>query len=371
MEQRIYLDNNASTPLDPAVLDKLIHDQRHYFGNPSSTHSFGREAKARLTQARDTIAKYLCVRPNEIVFTSGATEGLNAILRGLALDKPGHIISSDVEHSCVYSTLKELEKLGNTVSYLQAGLHGSITSEAVRAAIRQDTRFVAVMAVNNETGVKTDLKGIAEVCLAYRVPLIVDGVAMLGKEIIELHPGISAMCFSGHKLHAPKGVGFSFIRTQLKFPSMVTGGEQEMLRRGGTENMSGIVALAEAVRVLSRELPSAKERMQLLRDRFEKEVMKNCSFVTVNGTGPRIVNTSNLAFGEMDGESLLMKMDMLGLAASHGSACSSGALEPSRVLLNMGIPLKLARSSIRFSLSRFTTEEEIAKAIEIIIKAVR
>lgn len=366
MEQRIYLDNNATTPLDPAVRQILIHDQTHYFGNPSSTHSFGREAKSRLTQARDTIAKHLGVRSNEIIFTSGATEGLNAILRGLAQHKPGHIISSDVEHSCVYSTLKDLQK-NNQVTFLKAGLHGAITSDAVRNAIQSDTRFVVLMAVNNETGVKTDINAIAEICSVHQIPFIVDGVALLGKESFTLHPGISAMCFSGHKFHAPKGVGFSFIRSQLKFPSIQTGGEQEMLRRGGTENLSGIIALAEAVKCIR---PEATERMRELRDLFEAEVMKQLPFVTVNGLGSRVVNTSNLAFGEVDGESLLMKFDMMGLAVSHGSACSSGALEPSRVLLNMGIPLKLARSSIRFSLSRFTTEDEVRRAVKIVVNAI-
>ncbi len=369
MDKRIYLDNNASTPLDPSVLNSLIQDQRHYFGNPSSTHSFGREAKARLTQARDTIAKYLGVRANEIIFTSGATEGLNAILRGLVLSKPGHIISSDVEHSCVYATLKELEKQGCAVTFLKTGLHGAITPQAVSDAITSNTRFVVLMAVNNETGVKTDLQGIAAICQARGIPFIVDAVALLGKEKIELHPGISAMCFSGHKVHAPKGIGFNFIRTQLKFPSLQTGGEQEMMRRGGTENVSGIIALAEAVKLLNHELPQATERMRQLRDFFETEIIKHCPYVTINGAGPRVVNTSNLAFGELDGEGLLMKMDMLGLAASHGSACSSGALEPSRVLLNMGVPLKLARSSIRFSLSRFTTEDEIRQAIQIVLRS--
>lgn len=363
MEQRIYLDNNATTPIDPTVLKLLIDDQSHHFGNPSSTHSFGREAKARLTQARDTVAKYLGVRPTEIIFNSGATEGLNALLRGYLQAKPGHVITSDVEHSCVYTTLKSLS---HPTTFLKAGLHGAITPEAVRDAIQADTRLVTLMAINNETGVRTDLAPIAELCLNRNIPFIVDGVALLGKDTIDLHPGITAMCFSGHKLHAPKGIGFSFIRSQLKFPSIQTGGEQEHLRRGGTENLSGIIALAEAVKLLPAVLPEAALRMQALRDRFEQEIINRLPFVTINGTGPRIANTSNLAFGEHDGESLLMKMDMMGLAASHGSACSSGALEPSRVLLNMGIPLKKARSSIRFSLSRFTTEEEITRAIEIV-----
>jgi len=368
MGQRIYLDNNASTPLDPSVLNLLIHDQSHHFGNPSSTHSFGREAKARLTHARDLVAKYLGVRPVEIVFNSGATEGLNALLRGFLQAKPGHVISSDVEHSCVHTTLKSLNL---PTTFLKSGLHGAVTPKAVCEAFQSDTQLVTLMAVNNETGVRTDLALIAELCLSRNIPFIVDGVALLGKDKIDLHPGISAMCFSGHKLHAPKGVGFSFIRSQLKFPSIQTGGIQEHFRRGGTENISAIVALAEAVNLLHGVLPEACQRMEALRDRFERDVMAQLPFVTINGAGPRIANTSNLALGDCDGESLLMKMDMMGLAASHGSACSSGALEPSRVLLNMGIPLKQARSSIRFSLSRFTTEEEIARAVEIVVKAAK
>ncbi len=369
MKQRIYLDNNASTPLDPRILDVVAQDLRISIANPSSTHSFGQESRKRLVEARQTIASYLEVKPSEIVFTSGATEAANLVIRGLfEKEFKGHIITSSVEHACVYSTVKALEPLGISSSFLQPGLWGAVTPETVKAALRSDTRLIALMAVNNETGVKTDIAAIAEIAQKAKVPLLVDGVALLGKEPFTIPPGVSAMIFSGHKFHAPKGIGFAYLSSQLQIKPQLTGGVQENNKRGGTENISGIVGMAEAVRLLKKELPAASERMASLRDRLEKGILSQLPFVMVNGAGPRIGNTSNLAFGNLDGEALLMRLDLEGIAVSHGSACHSGALEPSRILLNMGLPMALARSSLRFSLSRFTTEEEIDACIEAVTK---
>lgn len=372
MKNRIYLDNNATTQIDPRVLEVVIDDLKNHFGNPSSAHSFGQDSRNRLAKARQTIAHYLKVKPNELIFTSSGTESLNMVIRGYFSSKcEGHIITSNVEHSCVYATVKQLEERGCSVSYLSTGLWGTVTVDAVRDSIRPDTRIIVLMAVNNETGVKTDIESIASLAHENNIPFVVDGVALLGKEPFTIPLGVSSICFSGHKIHAPKGVGLTFLRSGQKVSPLMTGGDQESGRRGGTENMSGIIGFAEAVRLLQEVLPDASRHMKQLRDRFETELMKKLPGVAVNGQGPRVVNTSNLSFEGVDGEALLASLDMEGVAASHGSACSSGALEPSRILLKMGVSEKVARSSLRFSISRFTTELEIDEAIDIIVRVVK
>ncbi|MBA3816951.1 MAG: cysteine desulfurase [Parachlamydiaceae bacterium] len=371
MSKRIYLDNNAGTFIDPRVADEIVAILKEPLGNPSSTHSFGQKARNQLSKARNTIASFLGTKASEIVFTSGGTEGMNFLIRGiLAQQHSGHVITSSVEHSCVNGTLKSMEASGFTVSFLPPGLYGAITAEAVHAALRPDTSLICLMAVNNETGVKTDLEAIAAIADEKKIPMIVDGVAMMGKEIFSIPKGISAMSFSGHKFHAPQGIGFSFIRSGLKLSPLLTGGGHEFGKRAGTENILGILSLAKAVELLKEELPMSSKHMLDLRERFEGILHNALANVSINGQGPRVCNVSNIAFSGVDGESLLLALDAAGVAASHGSACSSGALEPSRILLNMGIPQALVRSSLRFSFSHFTTEQEIDEACTIIIKLV-
>lgn len=371
MPPRIYLDNNGSTALDPRICELLNQSMLMLAGNPSSTHSFGQRTRALISKARDTIAAYLHVKPTEVVFTSGGTEGANMVLKGIMQKPGGHLITSTVEHSCVYATAQFLEKNGTEVTFLAPGPMGAVTPEAVKAAIRPNTQLIALMAVNNETGVKTDIEAIAAIAQEASVKLFVDGVALLGKETFVIPAGVSAMSFSGHKCHAPSGVGIAVIRSGIKLQPLLIGGEQEFGRRAGTENVLGIVALGKAVELLSLELPRASQQMKALRDLFEQEILRQLPNVHVNGSGPRTVNVSNLAFAGCDGEALLIALDAAGVSASHGSACSSGALEPSRILLNMGIPLELVKGSIRFSLSRFTTEEEILRAVEIIVRVIK
>ncbi len=366
MKKRIYLDNNATTGIDPRVLEAMLPELSTTPSNPSSIHHFGQKAKQRLQQCRETIAAFFKVKPLEVLFTSGGTEAMNLMLRGFfPKEASGHVITSNVEHACVYYTLKDLEKNGLNVSYLPAGLLGAVSPEQVRNAIRPDTRFIVLTAVNNETGIKHDLDPIGQTALEAGIPLIVDGVAWLGKELFDLHPGISGIAFSGHKFHAPKGVGFAIVRSSLKIHPCITGGQQEYSLRAGTENLPGIVGLTKAVELLRIELPEATHRMALLRDRLEAGLMQRANPVIVNGMGKRICNTCNLSFPNDNGEDLLIALDMAGIAVSHGSACASGALEPSRVLTNMDLPPQIARSAIRFSLSRDTTLEEIDQTIEI------
>lgn len=372
MKPRIYLDNNATTGVDPRVAQAVALEMTALPSNPSSVHYFGQEARKRLLHARETIAQALNLKPHEVIFTSGGTESMNMLIHGVLAGKQNaHAITSNVEHSCIYKTLARYASQGTDVSFLPAGLWGAVQTDAIAKAIRPNTRAVILSAVNSETGVKHDLETIGALCLQHKIPFIVDGVALIGKEAFQIPKGISAMGFSGHKFHAPKGVGFAFVRSDLQLEPYLSGGDQEYGKRAGTENLPGIIGLAQAVSLLRIELPAASERMKDLRDHLQSELCYQLDPVIVNGQGPRVVNTCNLSFPGVQGEDLLMALDLGGIAVSHGSACSSGALEPSRVLTNMGIPFQEARSAIRFSLSRQTTKEEIDQCIEAVVAIVR
>jgi cysteine desulfurase len=362
--KKIYLDNNSTTALDPRVIDAMQEVLTPIPFNSSSVHSFGQESRKLLTKSRDTIAHALHVRPQELIFTSGGTEALNLLLRGFS--KPGcHILTSDVEHPAVRETL---ESLNAKITYLPAGLWGAIQPHQIEEALTPETNLIVLMAANNITGVKTDINAIAAIARHRNIPFIVDGVQLLGKENFHIPAGVSAMAFSGHKLHGPTGIGFAFVRSSYKLPAQITGGSQEHGRRAGTENLLGIIGLAKAVELLATELPAATERMRELRDRLAQGLMEKLGNIVVHGQGPRICNTVHIGFPGIDGETLLMQLDLAGIAASHGSACTSGGLEPSPILLNMHIPASVARTSIRFSLCRTTTQDDIDMAIELISK---
>lgn len=368
---RIYLDNNASTFVDPHVVDVIAETLKSFPGNPSSTHVFGRESRQLLIKSREVIASYLKVRPKEIIFTSGGTEGANMLIRGLLEGnaRKGHIITSNLEHPCVLNSVERLMEEGYEATLLSPGLKGAVSPQEVQAAIQPNTVLIALMAVNNETGVKTDIPTIAQIAEQAKIPFFVDGVALFGKEPFQIPFGVSGMSFSGHKFHAPKGSGFVYLKANQKFSPLLVGGEQEYNKRGGTENLADIAGMAEAVRRLESVLPEASRQMLELRTYFETTLQKLLgSKVSINGEGERINNTVNLAFSGIDGESLLLALDIKGIAVSHGSACSSGAMEPSRILLNMGIPLERAKQSLRFSLSRFTTKAEIDHTIQALLE---
>ncbi len=352
--------------MDPRVLTAYVKALEDNLGNPSSIHCEGKRAKRLLDQCHQLIADIFRVKPYEVIFTSGGTEGAALLIQGLLQkETSAHAISSVAEHASVYQNLKAWEKRGGAVSFLPTGEWGAVSPDDVERAIQPNTRLIALMAANNETGVLTDIPKIASIAEKAAIPLIVDGVAWLGKEPISLPSGVSAMFFSGHKIYGPKGVGFCVCRHSLKLTPLFHGGGQEFQRRPGTENLPGIAALAHAVSLLPSEQESL-EQIRKLRDRFEQEVLSRVPDTVVNGQGPRLCNTSNLSFLRTDGETLLMNLDMQGLSASHGSACSSGALEPSRILLGMGLSLQRARSAIRFSLGRMTTEEDVIQAVHII-----
>lgn len=359
--KKIYLDNNGTTALDPRVIEAMQDVLVSIPFNPSSQHSFGKEAKRLITTSRDTISHALGVKPDELIFTSGGTEALNSLIRGLYTG--GSILSSNVEHPAVTETLKSLKA---PVTFLPAGLWGAIQPHQLEEAIESDTRLIVLTACNNITGVKTDLPAIAKIAEKHNLPLIIDGVQLLGKEVFHIPSGVTAMAFSAHKLHGPSGIGLAFLRHSHKMTPLITGGSQEKGRRAGTENLLGIVGFAKAVALLSHELPIATERMEALRNRLVQGLMDRLGNIVIHGQGPRNCNTAHIGFPDGDGETLLIQLDLAGIAVSHGSACTSGGLEPSPVLLNMGIPPSVARTSLRFSLSRFTTADEIEQTIETI-----
>ncbi len=359
----IYLDHNATTFLDPHVLAAMEPILSGTLGNPSSTHRFGQAAKALLAKATKEVAAYFGVQTADVVFTSGATEALNMVIR--SAPKGGHIITSSLEHIAV---LEALKFTGCEVTYLdpEPG-HGALSLKQIVEALTPRTSMLVVMAANNETGIKTDLDPIAAFAQERGLKLVVDGVAQLGKEPSKLPQGVTAACFSGHKIHAPTGVGVAIVRRAHRAHPLILGGPQQRGLRGGTENLAAIVGFAKALTLF----PESSAPIAHLRDRFEKDLQASLNDLVIHGADqPRVCNTSHIAFLGVDGETLLMQLDLAGVAVSHGAACSSGTLEPSRVLLNMGVSRDSARSSIRFSLSRFTTEEEIERAVRIIANVV-
>ena len=369
MKDFIYLDNNATTLLDPLVKKHMsfLPDKPY---NPSSIHFLGKEAKKIITQARDTIASALCAPSSTLYFTSGGTESMNMLINGLYSGK-GNILSTNIEHSCVFESLSHLQKNGVHVEYVPVGFEGAPSVDSIKAHINKETTMMVFSAVYSETGAKLNLEEVAKLALNHRITLVIDGVALLGKEAFTIYPGITGMGFSSHKLHGPKGVGLAYIAHDACCKPLLFGGPQENGQRAGTENLEGIHGFSKAVELLSIELPSASKKMEELRELFENVLKKQLPDVEINGTASRICNTSNIYFPDIDAESLLIAMDRYGICASAGSACSSGALEPSRVLLNMGFARKRAKSSVRFSFCRFNNKEEIEKAAIVICDIVK
>lgn len=368
MNEKIYLDNNATTSLDPTVLDSMIEELAAPPHNPSSIHSFGQEARKTLADCRSSIAKFLNVTSSEIFFTSGGTEGMNLLIRGALPDPASPIITSPIDHPCVYNTLEDLKEKGANVSYLPIDSYGAPKAKDLQKFLQPDTKLIVLSAANGETGIKLDIEGIAAVAKKANVPLILDGVALLGKEPFSIPEGVSGMAFSAHKFHGPQGVGFVFARSGFKLSPLITGGNQEKNLRSGTENLPGIVGMTQALSILDED--EAYAHMKSLREQFEARLTEKIPDLEINGEGPRLPNTSNIYFPGVDAESLLISLDMENIAASYASACASGALEPSRALLNMGLSKERASSSLRFSFSRMNTPEEVQRASEIIIALV-
>lgn len=368
MKPVIYLDNNATTAVDPAVVDAMLPYLTTAYGNPSSMHSFGGQVGQAVQQAREHVAALLGADPTEVVFTSCGTEGNNAAIQAAIKAQPDkrHLITTQVEHPAVLNVCKHLEKQGYTVTYLSVDRQGQIDLMELEAALTGDTALISTMAANNETGVLFPLKEIGSLAKAAGALFHVDAVQAVGKVPLDLDANqIDLLTLSGHKLHAPKGIGALYVRRGVRFRPFLIGGHQERNRRAGTHNVPGIVALGKAAE-LAQEHLTHLDRERHLRDRLEQGLLAAITDCEVNGGGsPRLPNTTNIGFKYIEGEAILYWLDQYGICASSGSACTSGSLEPSHVLQAMGLPYTILHGSIRFSLSRYTTQLEIERVLSI------
>ncbi|MBP0019190.1 MAG: cysteine desulfurase NifS [Cyanobacteria bacterium SBLK] len=368
MKDCIYLDNNATTRIDEEVLSAMLPYLTMYYGNPSSMHTFGGQVGKATRTARKQVASLLGAEESEIVFTSCGTEGDNAAIRAALLAQPDrrHIITTQVEHPAVLNLCRRLEKEGYTVTYLSVDERGQLDLYEVEAALTGNTALVSVMYANNETGTVFPVEQIAQMAKEYGALVHVDAVQVAGKIPLNMkNSAIDFLVISGHKLHAPKGIGALYVRRGTRFRPLLIGGHQERGRRGGTENVPGIVALGKAAELAEAHLANV-DREGHLRDRLEKGILETIPNTVINGDPRnRLPNTTNIGFKFIEGEAILLHLDRHGICASSGSACTSGSLEPSHVLRAMGLPYSVLHGSIRFSLSRYTTEEEVDRVLEV------
>ncbi len=374
-DQIIYLDNNSSTRIDPAVLEEMMPFLTERYGNPSSAHRFGAQVKDATKLAHERVAALLGCQPNEIVFTSGGTESDNTALHSALQMTPNrrHIVTTSVEHNAVLSFCQAVAKRGCEVTIVQVDGDGHLDVAEIERAIRPDTAVVSVMWANNETGVIFPLEEIAAICRAKGVVFHTDAVQAVGKMPIDLsRQSFQFLSLSGHKLHASKGVGALFVNRNSKFHPMVIGGPQEGGRRAGTDNVASIVGLGKAAELAAATLDAENTRVRALRDRFESTILARAEDVAVNGDpGARLPNTSNLAFTGIDAQAILIKLDQELVCCSLGSSCTTGAVEPSHVLRAMHLTNERARSSLRFSFGRYNTEAELDRVLEIIPRIIR
>ena len=369
MNRRVYLDHNASTPTHPEVVAAMLPYFSERFGNPSSVHGFGREARDGVDTAREQVAHFLRVGKEEIVFTSGGTESDNMAIKGVAMARGrGHLITSKIEHHAVLRAVQNLETLGFTASYLDVDGDGLVDPEAVRRAIRPDTVLISIMHANSEIGTIQLAREIGGIARAHGIPFHVDAVQTFGKTPLDLDAlNIDLLSFSGHKIYGPKGVAGLYIRKGTKMVSVQHGGEHERRRRAGTENVAGIVGLGQAVEIRGRDMAEEAERLTALRDRLWEGISRRVADVRLNGHPTRrLPGTCSICFRHVESESIVLGLDLKGIGVSAGSACTSGNVEPSYVLVAMGVPLDWAMGAVRTSLGRTTTAEDIDYVVDAI-----
>jgi cysteine desulfurase len=364
----VYVDNNATTQVAPEVFEAMKPFFHDLYGNPSSMHVKGGETQEAMVEAREKVAEFIGASPDEIVFTSCGTESDNAAILGTLESYPEkrHVISTRVEHPAVWTLCKHLEKKGYRVTMLSVDREGRLDLDELRAAISDDTVVVSIMYANNETGVIFPIEEIGQIVKARGIPFHTDAVQAAGKIPLDMKKStVDILSLSGHKLHAPKGIGVLYIRKGTKFSPFLIGGHQEKGRRGGTENIPYIIGLGKACDLAARHLEEENNRIRFLRDKLEQGVLERISDTLVNGDREnRLPNTASVSFQYVEGESILLMISNLGICASSGSACTSGSLEPSHVLRAMGVPFTAAHGSIRFSLSIYNTEEDIDYILE-------
>jgi cysteine desulfurase len=371
--QHFYFDHNATTPVAPEVLETAVSCLGQVYGNASSIHHFGQAAKQKLEAARRQVAALIHASPGEVVFTSGGTEADNLAVFGVAggvvraATRPqAHLITSAIEHPAVLAASAQLEREGVAVTRLPVSAGGTVNPDDVRRALRPETVLVSIMHANNELGTVQPVAEIARIAREAGVPLHVDGVQALGKIAVDVDAlGVDLYSMSGHKLYAPKGVGALYVRKGTRLAPIAFGGHHERDRRPGTENVPGIAAFGAACELAGRTLAAESERLASLRDRFENIVLDRISGTGINGSRwNRTPNTSNIYFDAVDGEAMVIALDLRGFAVSTGSACSSGAIAPSHVLTALGLPADRARSSLRFSLGRSNNAEQVDALVE-------
>ncbi|MDV2995474.1 MAG: Cysteine desulfurase NifS [Chroococcidiopsis sp. SAG 2025] len=363
MQTCIYLDNNATTRVDPEVVEAMLPYLSESYGNPSSMHTFGGQVGKAVKQARQQVAALIGADDSEIIFTSCGTEGDNAAIRAALQAQPDkqHIVTTQVEHPAVLNVCKQLETQGYSVTYLSVNRQGQIDLDELAASMTGNTALVTIMYANNETGVVFPIEQIGLRVKEYGALFHVDAVQAVGKIPLNMKTStVDLLTLSGHKLHAPKGIGALYVRRGVRFRPLLVGGHQERGRRAGTENVAGIVALGKAAEIELAHLATTTKKQKQLRDRLEKTLLETISDCEVNGDRKnRLPNTTNIGFKYIEGEAILLSLNHYGICASSGSACTSGSLEPSHVLRSMGLPYTTLHGSIRFSLSRYTTDAEV------------
>lgn len=376
MNKRIYLDHSATTRVKPEVLEEMLPVFTDYYGNPSSIHSFGREAKKLVDQARTRVAKALGALPEEIFFTAGGSESDNWVLRGVSYankNRGNHIITTAIEHHAVLHTCEQLEKEGFEVTYLPVDNYGMICLEDLKAAITDRTILISIMYANNEIGTIQPIEEIGKIARERNIYFHTDAVQAVGNVKIDVKAqNIDMLSLSAHKFYGPKGVGALYIRKGTRIVNLITGGGQERGKRAGTENVPGIVGLGKAIELATEDIDSYNEKLLKLRTKLINGVMERIPYTRLNGhPEKRLPGNANFSFEFIEGESLLLNLDMKGIAASSGSACTSGSLDPSHVLLAIGLPHEIAHGSLRLTLGDENTEEDIDYVLEVLPEIVQ
>ena len=367
MSRQVYLDHNASTPVHPEVVEAMLPYFSERFGNPSSVHGFGREAREGLETARDQIAHFLRVGKEEIVFTSGGTESDNMAVKGVAMARGrGHIITTKIEHHAVLRAVQILETQGFTATYLEVDGYGMVDPDALRRAIRPDTILISIMHANSEIGTVQPARQLGAIAREHGIPFHMDAVQTFGKVPIDLDAfNIDMLSFSGHKIYGPKGVAGLYIRKGTKMVSLQHGGEHERRRRAGTENVAGIVGFGKAVEIRGRDMVEEGRRLTGLRNRLWEGLESRVPEVRLNGhPTERVPGTCNVCFRHVESESIVLGLDLKGIGVSAGSACTSGNVEPSYVLVAMGVPIDWAMGAVRHSLGRSTTAADVDYVVD-------
>lgn len=373
--ENIYFDNAATTKLDDEVLNEMIPYLKENYGNASSIYKLGRESRKAVEDSREKIAKVLNCKPEEIYFTAGGSESDNTAIKGIARankNKGNHIITSKIEHPAVLETCKELEKEGFEVSYISVDENGILNIEELKKSIKPETILITVMFANNEIGTIEPIKEIGKIAKENNIYFHTDAVQAVGSVKIDVQElNIDSLSLSGHKFYGPKGIGALYVRKGVRFEKYISGGHQEKNKRAGTENVAGIVGIGKAIELAYMNLEEHNKKIKELRDYYIKQVKEKIPYIKINGDmESRLPGNSNISFRFIEGEGLLLNLDLKGICASSGSACTSGSLDPSHVLLAIGLPHEIAHGSLRITIGKYNTKEEIDYLVESLVEIV-